>query len=277
MSRPPWRRQLLVPILSALLALAALLAIPNLFSKFAVSAMQADGHLHHDAPMSEAEMKRWVEDWFSKHPEVGRSTSTTAAADTFFVGNFFFNSDGNTGTQVDTAKISIGESVRWRHSAGGHTVTDGTPTAPTGVFDVAMSSPADDFEHIYEEAGTFPFFCRPHSGSNMRGIVVVRQTVGVGPGDGVALGFTTGPTPNPSSEGIRFHFALRTPGRVRAEILDVRGRRIATIIDDHLESGVFRGAWNGRNERGASAGAGAYYLRLRIPSFEGTRRFVVTR
>src|SRR2546426_12365203 len=38
-------------------------------------------------PMSEDAMRGWVDDWFSKHPIMGRSSSTAAVvADTFLVG-----------------------------------------------------------------------------------------------------------------------------------------------------------------------------------------------
>ena len=64
---------------------------------------------------------------------------------------------------------------------------------------------------------------------------------------------------------------------MRAEVLDVRGRRIATVLDQGFAAGSYAAAWNSHDDRGASAPAGVYYLRLRVPGLTETRRFVITR
>jgi hypothetical protein len=76
---------------------------------------------------------------------------------------------------------------------------------------------------------------------------------------------------------VSFGFALRQPGRVRAEVFDARGRRIAIVLDRDLGAGPHVGAWDGRTPGGAGAETGLYYLRLRLPGYERSRAIVIAR
>ena len=243
-------------------------------------------HAGHDAgmPMTEEAMRQWIDQWYSQHPVVGRSLSpAAAAADTFLVGpggTLRFDTDGNVNTAIDTAKIQVGEAILWRWVSGSHTITNGNggadPQAGT-LFDTPSSSAATQFMFTFNSAGTFPFFCRPHEFSTMKGVVRVTAPASVPPGRSIALGFTAGPTPNPSRSGVSFGFALREGGRVEAQVLDGQGRVIATVMDRDVEAGSHTEAWDGRTRTGVRAPAGIYYLRLRLPGFAGTRRIALAR
>jgi len=71
-----------------------------------------------------------------------------------------------------------------------------------------------------------------------------------------------GPTPNPSRGEVRFIAEVSRPGRLRAEIYDAFGRRVATVLDRAETNGRMTLTWDGRDARGASVRAGAYYLRV---------------
>lgn len=71
-----------------------------------------------------------------------------------------------------TVTIEPGDTVRWAsESSTRHTVT-----ADDGAFDEALEQ-GDTFEHTFEDAGTFPYHCRPHQ-SFMMGTVVVESGEG---------------------------------------------------------------------------------------------------
>lgn len=229
--------------------------------------------------MSDAAMERWARQWWAAHPRVGASSAQPAAA-TFTVSNTIFDADNNPGTQVDEVTISVGESVAWQWLSGIHTITNGTgfedPQAGT-LFDQPSNVSNTQFTFVFNAAGTYSFFCRPHEGLSMKGIVNVEGSTGVGPSTGAALGFTAGPSPRPSRAGVSFSFALRDPGRVRAEVFDARGRRVATVLDRDHGAGAHTAAWNGRTTGGAAASPGMYYLRLRLPGYDASRAIVITR
>ena len=82
-------------------------------------------------------------------------------------------------TQFQPANITIkpGQTVMWMRSASSpHTVTSGSdPSDPnTGkLFDHELSSDGDSFQFTFNDAGTFPYFCRFHVSMGMKGTVTV--------------------------------------------------------------------------------------------------------
>jgi plastocyanin len=200
-------------------------------------------------------------------------------ADTFLAAGTAFDTDRNAATQVDTTIIPAGSAVMWRDVSGTHTVTNGTgsadPAAGT-IFDEALSPTTPVFTFVFRTQGTFRFFCRPHEGFNMRGVVIVTAPLAVDEGP-ARRGFTSGPWPSPTRAGVSFRFALLEPGPVRAEVFDAGGRRVAIVAQGSYPAGSHFGSWDGRAGAGDRAPAGVYYLRLDVPGFTGTRRIVVVR
>lgn len=230
-------------------------------------------------PMTDAAMRHWAESYWAAHPMVGKVSNAVGVA-TFTVRNFRFDLDNNAATQVDTAKIFVGESVTWQWIDGFHSITNGTgsqdPSAGS-LFDQASDNSHPSFSFAFNSVGTFEFFCRPHEFDIMKGVVLVRSPVGIEPLPGAPLGFTSDPAPNPTSSGVRFTFALREAGRARIEVFDARGRRVAVAMDRDLEAGPHQGTWDGRRSGGAAVGAGVYYLWLRLPGYHASRAVAITR
>jgi hypothetical protein len=63
--------------------------------------------------------------------------------------------------------------------------------------------------------------------------------------------------------------------RVVADVYNVRGQRVRRLMDAELPPGRHTIGWDGRDERGASVGAGLYILRLTAGSFAATRKLIV--
>jgi plastocyanin len=70
-----------------------------------------------------------------------------------------------------TVTIKVGDTVSWSLTGGTHTTTSGTFPDPDGMWNQTLSSDAPT-EVTFDEAGTFPYFCRFH-GDQMSGRVVV--------------------------------------------------------------------------------------------------------
>ncbi len=232
-------------------------------------------------PMTDESMARWVREWYAAHPAKGQSANATAA-DTFTVGNFQFDTDGNLATQVDTAKIQTGQTILWVLTAGVHTTTNGDGAADPAVgtlWDQPMTTAGAQFSFTFADAGTYPFFCRPHEGFVMKGVVVVSAPLSVpAPTHGGArLAFVADPAPNPTGAGVRFQFSLARGGRVRAQLFDLSGQLIARILDRDLEPGVHGAGWDGRTVSGSSAAPGMYYLSLSADGTRLTRQVTVVR
>lgn len=71
--------------------------------------------------------------------------------------------------------------------------------------------------------------------------------------------------------------ASSSPERVKLEVFDVQGRRVATLIDDRLGAGNYVVQWDGRTSAGAQAASGTYFYRLKAGSATLTRKAVLPR
>jgi plastocyanin len=243
----------------------------------------AAGHDMRAMRMDPNAMKSEIRAWYVAHPAHGRATIEAAAADTFLVNNFIFDTDGNLATQIDTAHVQAGQSVMFKWVGGFHTTTSGNPgdVDAGSLWDAPIDNfaPADlEFVVNFPNAGTFPFHCQPHGSLfNMRGVIVVGGNVSVPQGTLAGVGFTRSPGPNPSRAGVSFQFAVEKPGAVHAEVFDAAGRRVAVMLDRSFDRGVHSATWDGRDAAGARVGAGIYYLRLRTPDVSQTRQVTLER
>lgn len=228
--------------------------------------------------MTAADMQKWVNDFYTAHAKVG-TPSINAAADTFLVGSFYFDTDHNLNTQVDTMRIAVGQTVLWKLVDGAHTVTSGRPTDTTAglLFDQPLDISHLTFSFTFTGAGVYQFFCRPHSIFGMLGVIIVGHPTDVQPLDGrvEASGFVGEPAPNPTRGGVTVQFALRTAGLARLEVFDASGRRVAQAFERQLGAGRWQAGWDGRASDGRTASAGVYYLRLQLPERVEARRLVV--
>ncbi len=70
--------------------------------------------------------------------------------------------------------------------------------------------------------------------------------------------------PNPFNPSTEIGFDLPKPSFVSLDIYDVLGRKVSTLISDHLTAGSKQVQWNGRDNAGAEVASGVYFYRLRI-------------
>lgn len=275
-----------IPIVLILLALAGsaalLLAHP---ARAADGAMVMTGHAGPAMAMSEADMDRTLKEYWAGHAPVGVNAPAPAfvqsVSETVTVQNFVFDHDLNLGTPVDTVKIAVGDQVVWKWVNGGHTITSGTGSSDpqSGLL---FNQPSDlthtFFAFTFNTPGTIPYYCINHELFGMKGVVVVQDLTGVGDTRvGTGIGFASHPWPNPARGAISFRYDVRTAGRVRAEVLDAAGRRVATLVNEDQVTGTYTRSWDGRTRGGALAATGRYFLRLVVPGYVGTQAITLAR
>jgi len=97
-------------------------------------------------------------------------------------------------------------------------------------------------------------------------------SVGVGPDGSIAVLALRPPVPNPVRESAAIEFDLPRRGAVSLEVFDVRGRRVADLVEGVQPAGRRSLTWrtNGRS-------AGVYFVRLRAEGLTRTQRLVVMR
>lgn len=68
--------------------------------------------------------------------------------------------------------------------------------------------------------------------------------------------------PNPFNAHTAISFTLARPDRVRLDVLDMLGRKIATLYSGPAEAGEVTVQWDGINEFAHQSSSGVYYYRL---------------
>jgi hypothetical protein len=83
--------------------------------------------------------------------------------------------------------------------------------------------------------------------------------------------------PNPTTKGSVLTYSVPRSQRVRLEIFDASGRRVAVLVDQVEEAGGHAVAWNARQDSGAPLPSGVYLARLTAGNEARTSKIVVTR
>ncbi|NOT31998.1 MAG: hypothetical protein HOP15_16250 [Planctomycetes bacterium] len=127
----------------------------------------------------------------------------------------------------------------------------------------------------YHAANVWPHGNRYHL-NEIRGTIdsLVTATVGVDPlADTRSLRLSVSPNPFRASAAVE----LALPGPVasaRVTVLDLAGRRVATLHDGPLSAGSPRFAWDGSGADGASLPAGVYLVAADLDGRRLLRRIV---
>jgi len=84
--------------------------------------------------------------------------------------------------------------------------------------------------------------------------------------------------PNPFSASTSLDLELATEARATLEVFDVRGRRVATLIDQIMPAGDHTVTWDGRDVDGRVQPSGVFFCRLTVNgSPAGMQRLVLLR
>lgn len=83
--------------------------------------------------------------------------------------------------------------------------------------------------------------------------------------------------PNPFNPATTIAFEVPTTTPARVTVLDVRGRRIATLLDAAVNAGRHEVRWDGRDAGGREASAGVYLVRLDAVGTTWTSRMTLVK
>ena len=81
--------------------------------------------------------------------------------------------------------------------------------------------------------------------------------------------------PNPFNPTTTIAFTLPQRERIRIDIYDILGRRVANIADDIYEAGTHSVTWDGRDADGKAVAAGVYFYELKGSAFQTTKKMLL--
>ena len=83
--------------------------------------------------------------------------------------------------------------------------------------------------------------------------------------------------PNPFNAVTQISFHLPNSGRVRLILSNLLGQKIRILLDDHLNPGEYRLAWDGTDQEGFPLPSGLYLMTLRTDHHSFSRKVILAR
>lgn len=81
--------------------------------------------------------------------------------------------------------------------------------------------------------------------------------------------------PNPFSKSTAIHFEVPAPARIRLEVFDLSGRRVAMLADAEYPAGYHAVEWNRRGASGTAVKSGVYVYRLSAGEYQEQRKMIL--
>ena len=80
--------------------------------------------------------------------------------------------------------------------------------------------------------------------------------------------------PNPFNPETVIPFSIPESGALRLSIFNVLGQEVAVLVDDQVEAGFHRIAWNGKDQFNRPVASGLYFVRMTSTAFSSVRKMM---
>ncbi len=81
--------------------------------------------------------------------------------------------------------------------------------------------------------------------------------------------------PNPFNPETTINFALEQAGMVSLEVFNVKGQKVATVVDGFMEAGSHSIVWNGKTDQNRDAGSGVFFYRMKSGDYSSTKKMIL--
>jgi hypothetical protein len=81
--------------------------------------------------------------------------------------------------------------------------------------------------------------------------------------------------PNPFNPTTEIRFSLVAAADVKIDVFNIKGEKVKTLVDDHLDAAFHTITWNGTDDQGRTVGSGIYFYRMRTGKFTSTKKMIL--
>jgi hypothetical protein len=81
--------------------------------------------------------------------------------------------------------------------------------------------------------------------------------------------------PNPFNPTTVVRFSLVEAADVQLDIYNVRGEKVKTLVQQHLDAAWHLAEWNGTDDHGNSVGSGIYFYKMRAGKYTSTKKMIL--
>jgi plastocyanin len=172
--------------------------------------------------------------------------------------------------------ITVGDSVRWTNNGG---VLHSSTSDAKSAWDSDTLYPGESFTFQFNSAGSYPYHCKFHP--SMTGTIVVQPYSDVkdetGNKEKPSEFILFQNYPNPFNQTTKIEFTLAHSGFVSLKIYDILGRKVRTLVSEHLSVGYKSLTWDGKNDTGKEAASGIYFYNIKAGDFSQTKKLVLVK
>jgi hypothetical protein len=193
--------------------------------------------------------------------------SFVALTDTLFPNEFSNNYLEMTYSGTDPLTYQFDYEVDWVTVLGGDgSLVNGESQFITFNFNSLFMSPGFYEGNVYLN-------------SNMGSILIylqmaILEPLGIGDGT-IPMKFSVSANyPNPFNPSTRFTISIPDRSNVSTSVFDLKGRRIATLLNSELDTGVYDLTWQGKNDIGSQVSAGIYILRVDAGKYNHNQKMI---
>jgi len=81
--------------------------------------------------------------------------------------------------------------------------------------------------------------------------------------------------PNPFNPTTTINFNMIEEGDVNIEVFNIRGQKVKTLIDEHMEIGDHTLVWNGTNDNNQQVSSGIYFYKMKSANYSSTKKMIL--
>lgn len=219
----------------------------------------------------------WSQRFGNTGIETSGSVATDASGNVFMTGAFADTVDfgggglpGAVGTDMFVAKYDSTGAHLWSQNRGSTESVAGQSVAIDDSGSVLITGNFSGIAHFgggnIASAGNADMF-----------IVKYGLSIGTGVGDTPQrYPLSVSNFPNPFNPSTTIRYTAPSRGNVSVAIFDVRGARVATLVDNKsVGMGTHRTEWDGRSDVGAVVSSGVYFARVEFNGTAHTQKMVL--
>ena len=80
--------------------------------------------------------------------------------------------------------------------------------------------------------------------------------------------------PNPFNPTTKIHYNISKSMNIKISVIDVMGREVKTLLNEHQKPGLNTIEWDGKNEKGVSLASGVYLYQITSTEFYKTNKMI---
>jgi hypothetical protein len=85
----------------------------------------------------------------------------------------------------------------------------------------------------------------------------------------------TGNYPNPFNPTTTISYSIHKAANVTLEIYNLKGQKIATLVNEHQNANNYKIVWDGKDESGKTVGSGVYFYKLKAGKYTATKKMIM--